>query len=145
MSKRRHQPGVGEDTHGTPLGQIEHDGLRRLVTTQVRHHAIGAGVGVAGDARLAIDHDVGAGGRFVAHTDSRPQGCDTGGTAQDAPTKAATRSAIITVGRWVFARGTRGMIDASAIHNPDRSQLRPRSSTTASPRGPIEHDPAAWT
>ena len=62
------------------------------------------------------------------------------------PSIAEAFSAIMITGRFVFARVTQGMMEASATQRPSTPTTRQCSSTTASgsPAAPIRHVPDGW-
>ena len=70
-----------------------------------------------------------------------------GATGMPAARSAAMRSATITVGSIVLARGTIGITEASHTTSPSMPITRQRGSTTASRSSgePIRQVPAAWT
>jgi len=61
---------------------------------------------------------------------ARRSGAPTGSPPHDI--LATKRSATITAGRFVFARGTMGMMEASTTYKPSMPWTRPSLSTTAS-------------
>src|SRR5712692_8559015 len=70
----------------------------------------------------------------------------TGHASSELVMKEAIRSATIIVGRFVFAAGMDGMIEASTTRSRAIPCTRPAWSTTAagSPAGPMRHVPTGW-
>ena len=58
--------------------------------------------------------------------------------------RSAARSAIMTVGAWVWPRMRRGITEASTTRNPSRPRTRSSQSTTAPSSLPMRQVPAAW-
>ena len=58
------------------------------------------------------------------------------GNYRDPTSRSAMCSAIITVVRWVLARTTLGMTEASITRRPSRPSTRQSESTTA-PKGQV--------
>ena len=58
--------------------------------------------------------------------------------------RSAARSAIMTVGAWVWPRMIRGITEASTTRNPSRPRTRSSQSTTAASSLPMRQVPTGW-